>query len=80
MSEETNPQSAFWNGQSGLTWVEGQPFLDEAFSGCVPVLTAAVEASGAKRLLDIGCGTGAVSQLVRNLGTARIAQPFTGGG
>ena len=63
--------AALWNGVSGQAWVEEQPLLDQTYQPIEALLVEAVAASGARAVLDIGCGTGATSLAVaRRLGPA----------
>lgn len=55
---EKMDQNAAWNGLAGENWVIAQPLLDVAFSGFADLLVEAVGQSGARNVLDIGCGTG----------------------
>lgn len=54
-------QAALWNGAGGETWVAKQDMLDGLFAPVAAKLADAVDAVGARRLLDIGCGTGATT-------------------
>lgn len=73
----TNPspaneeQSTRWNSRVGETWVAQQRMLDRLFLPFERVLADAVLASGARNVLDIGCGAGATSIAVaRALGSS----------
>lgn len=54
-------QAAMWNGAAGLAWVETQDMLDRVFRPFETVLIDAVRARSARRVLDVGCGTGATT-------------------
>ncbi|GAB4533500.1 MAG: class I SAM-dependent methyltransferase [Amphiplicatus sp.] len=54
-------QAALWNGLAGRAWVETQDVLDHMFRPLEDLLVEAVPAGSACRVLDVGCGTGAVT-------------------
>ena len=54
-------QASHWDGAGGETWVEAQSVMDAMFEGIETRLAASAAQSGAAHILDIGCGTGAVT-------------------
>jgi ubiquinone/menaquinone biosynthesis C-methylase UbiE len=61
--------SALWNGIGGNAWVDLAPTLDRMFHGIETMLVDAAAERGAKRVLDVGCGTGATTMAIaRRLG------------
>jgi ubiquinone/menaquinone biosynthesis C-methylase UbiE len=67
-------QIAMWNGGAGRGWVEAQESLDRMFEPFEQSLVAAVAARGARRVLDIGCGTGSTTlAIARRLGPTGAA-------
>lgn len=58
-AELARQQFDLWNGQGEDAWVEQQSFMDAVLSPFIPPLLQAIEASGARRVLDVGCGAGA---------------------
>ena len=62
-------QIALWNDMAGRAWVELQETLDRVFKPFEDLLVEAVAARKAKRVLDIGCGTGSTTlAIARQLG------------
>lgn len=60
-SEIRAQQKSHWDGAGGETWVDAQSVMDAMFEEIESRLAASAAQSGAARILDIGCGTGAVS-------------------
>jgi ubiquinone/menaquinone biosynthesis C-methylase UbiE len=58
----TDEQSKLWNGSAGCAWVEAQAMLDRTLQPFEDLLVEAVAASGARRVLDVGCGTGSTTR------------------
>lgn len=58
---ETMTQKQLWNGPAADAWLTMQTTLDELFEPFEAVLVDAVKQQGARRVLDIGCGTGATT-------------------
>lgn len=67
-------QIALWNDTAGRAWVETQETLDAVLLPFEEQLVAAVAKSKARRVLDVGCGTGsttlAIARHVGKNGTA----------
>jgi SAM-dependent methyltransferase len=64
-------QIEFWNGDAGTTWAKNQAALDAMME---PINNIAIKESGisaSDQVLDIGCGCGASSLALANLG-ARV--------
>jgi SAM-dependent methyltransferase len=61
MSAQPVDQAALWNGVAGRTWVEEQARLDAVLQPFEDLLVAAIAARAPSALLDVGCGTGAVT-------------------
>jgi ubiquinone/menaquinone biosynthesis C-methylase UbiE len=67
-------QMAMWNGSAARGWIEAQESLDRLYAPFEQLLVQAVAARGARRVLDVGCGTGsttlAIARLVGPAGAA----------
>lgn len=64
-----NEQARLWNGPAGQAWVDAQAVLDRMFEPFEAMLADAATAGGARRVLDVGCGTGATTlAIARRLG------------
>ncbi|NOK15982.1 class I SAM-dependent methyltransferase [Corallococcus carmarthensis] len=62
-------QTKLWNGSAGWAWVETQEVLDSMFRPFEDLLVEAAVARSARRVLDVGCGTGGTTLAVaRRLG------------
>ncbi len=62
--------ATLWNGPSGQAWVDERALLDRTYENIEALLADAVSSSGARNVLDIGCGSGATSlAAARRLGT-----------
>lgn len=80
---EDNEQAALWNGRAGRAWVDAQESLDRLFTPFEHLLVNEVRAAHGRRVLDVGCGTGATTlAIARALGTeggctgADISEPM----
>jgi ubiquinone/menaquinone biosynthesis C-methylase UbiE len=67
LPEPNAEQAKLWKGTAGRAWVELQPLLDETFKPFEDLLLETVSARSASQVLDIGCGTGAVTLAVARL-------------
>jgi SAM-dependent methyltransferase len=67
MPSRSDEQARLWNGSAGCAWVEAQAMLDRTLQPFEDLLVEAVVASGAQRVLDVGCGTGSTTRA-----TARV--------
>ncbi len=64
-------QVTLWNGAAGNAWVDAQEMLDRMYRPFNERLVAAVMARSARRVLDLGCGTGGTTlDVARRLGSA----------
>ncbi|WP_175968270.1 class I SAM-dependent methyltransferase [Burkholderia sp. BCC0322] len=62
-------QAMLWNGPSGRAWVDVQPMLDGMFAPFGAWLADEAVALSARHVLDVGCGTGAVTvDIARRIG------------
>ncbi|MBN6151770.1 class I SAM-dependent methyltransferase [Xanthomonas sp. AmX2] len=62
-------QALLWNGAAGQAWVQAQATLDGIFAPFAELLVEAVDRSDARRVLDVGCGTGGTTlAIARRLG------------
>jgi len=62
-------QAALWNGTAGEAWVNQQKLLDASFARFEQLLVDEVVKTGARRVLDVGCGSGATTlAIARHLG------------
>ena len=70
-SSVSDEQKAMWNGPSGQAWIDGQEFLDRMFRPFEELLAREVTALKARRVLDVGCGTGATTLAAALAGAER---------
>ncbi|KQZ57470.1 SAM-dependent methyltransferase [Lysobacter sp. Root559] len=57
-------QAALWNGSAGRAWVDAQAMLDRLFQPFQDLLLETIPFAAARQVLDIGCGTGAITLAV----------------
>jgi len=60
-TDANQKQAEVWNGAGGRAWVEGQALLDHMYQPVVDAIFAACPPAIGDRVLDVGCGTGAVT-------------------
>lgn len=67
MERNESEQATLWNGTAGRAWVDEQALLDRVLAPFGDLLVDAVRASPARRVLDVGCGTGSTTVAVARL-------------
>lgn len=70
-TEVNREQAEMWNGPSGQAWVEGRALLDHMYQPVAEAILAKAPPVVGARILDVGCGAGAVTlAYARRLGAA----------
>jgi ubiquinone/menaquinone biosynthesis C-methylase UbiE len=59
--DENADQIAYWNGPGGQRWTDRQQMQDIMLAPVAGVLTDCVGAKAGERIVDVGCGCGAIS-------------------
>lgn len=54
-------QIAYWNGEAGQRWTDRQSVQDVVLAPVTEQLIARIAAQPGQRILDVGCGTGAIA-------------------
>lgn len=63
-------QHTLWNGPAGHAWVKAERILDQMFAPFATQLAQAIPTDSPATVLDVGCGTGAVSlEIATRLGS-----------
>ncbi len=60
---DNNEQQDFWSGPSGQSWITHEDRQDALLASVAQLVITRAELGGGARVLDIGCGTGAVAEL-----------------
>jgi SAM-dependent methyltransferase len=66
--QDNAEQRDYWNADAGKSWVRYQAQLDRGMVPMTEALLAGVDAKAGDKVLDIGCGSGAVSLLLAERG------------
>jgi len=61
MTTVNEDQAKLWNGSAGQAWVDGQQLLDGMFEPFERLLVKEAQRQGSRRVLDVGCGSGATT-------------------
>lgn len=61
ISHTRTEQATLWNGTAGQAWIDAQDVLDQMFGPFEALLVDEVATASAKRVLDVGCGTGSTT-------------------
>lgn len=60
MSETPNPGLAYWSGEGGDQWARQNDFTESLLAPVMAALLAAINARRGERVVDTGCGCGAL--------------------
>ncbi|MEV6280692.1 class I SAM-dependent methyltransferase [Nocardia sp. NPDC051832] len=72
-TQRNEDQRTRWNGRSGNAWVEAQQVVDEVLRPLEDILVDAARKLSARRVLDVGCGTGGTTvALAAALGSSQV--------
>ena len=70
MSEENQEQIDYWNNRAGKTWTELQERTDQLLHPFSQEVIAVAEIKPNEKVLYVGCGCGATSLAISELGAA----------
>ena len=70
MSEENQEQIDYWNNRAGKTWTELQERTDHLLHPFSQEVIVVAEIKPNEKVLDVGCGCGATSLAISELGAA----------
>ena len=70
MSEENQEQIDYWNNRAGKTWTELQERTDQLLHPFSQEVIVVAEIKPNEKVLDVGCGCGATSLAISELGAA----------
>lgn len=71
-------QSAKWNDRTGRSWAELGDMLDRVLEPFVPLLLDEIEPVAGRRVLDVGCGAGALTLAAAGRGAAGLGVDISG--
>lgn len=71
-------QSARWNDRAGRSWAELGDLLDRVLAPFVPLLLDRIEPIAGRRILDVGCGAGALTFAAAERGAEALGVDISG--
>ena len=65
-------QIEYWNGKAGENWAAQADRLDAMLSPYIDIVLSAAQIASGQRVLDVGCGSGALSRAALAAGAGHV--------